>query len=794
MIKSKSNNINVELALETSGMGTWEWDLITNQGHWSDKVFELFGFSKEDFKNDYPSFIDCVHPDDQAYIKERISNALTTGQNYRVEHRVIQPDGRITWFEGIGNFILNAKGEKIKLIGLVWEITERKKTSQKAHSPDLLFNTISIAIKDLFIDDWDTAINNSMKLLGETTGVDRVYIFENGISSSRGPITSQRYEWNSGTAKAQLENAEFQNSAYSDRGSLYETISKGNPWSAIVRTMLNVPYKKLLQSEETLSLLIFPIFVRNGFWGYIGFDECKYERKWTETEYSGLRLFSSTVSAALERRLFQEELRSSELGYKGLFNTVGESIYIQDLSGIFLDVNEQACDMYGYEKEEFIGKTPEFLSAPGKNDSEALKKMYEEAYGGELQIFEWWGIKKSGELFLKEVRINKGSYYGQEVLIATAWDITERKKAENELQESEKRFRALHEASFGGISLHHKGVILDCNQGLSNMTGYTREELVGMDGLNLIAQEYQSTVMQHILEGYEKLYDVEGIRKDGTRYDVEIHGKNIPYKGQNIRVTEFRDITERKRAKQKIIEQNTRLASIAEDLRYKNAQLEEFTQIVSHNLRSPIGNILSLITLFEDATSDGERNVLLNYLRDAGKMTMTTLSELNEVLKIKQNQNIESQNLRFDHTLQKIVKMLQGEIVKTGTELHSDFTEVPAIHYPGIYLESIVLNLVSNSLKYRDPSRKTVIKIHSYIKGDSICLDVADNGLGINLEKYGHQIFKLRKTFHELPESRGVGLFLIKNQIEAMGGQIEVNSQELQGTTFTVIFAVNDQG
>ena len=117
---------------------------------------------------------------------------------------------------------------------------------------------------------------------------------------------------------------------------------------------------------------------------------------------------------------------------------------------------------------------------------------------------------------------------------------------ETALRESETRFRALHNASFGGISINDQGVILDCNQGLSSLTGYSIEELIGMDGTSLIAPEWRETVIQNIRNGFEQSYDAEGMRKDGTRYHLGIRGQNIPYKGRMVRVTEFRDITERK--------------------------------------------------------------------------------------------------------------------------------------------------------------------------------------------------------------------------------------------------------
>lgn len=123
---------------------------------------------------------------------------------------------------------------------------------------------------------------------------------------------------------------------------------------------------------------------------------------------------------------------------------------------------------------------------------------------------------------------------------------------EQALRESEQRFRALHDGSFGGIAIHDKGAILDCNQALADMSGFSHEELIGMDGLQLIAPAWRDRVRNNIKNGYDRPYDAEGLRKDGSVYPLAIRGKNIPYKGNTVRVTEFRDISEQKQAEQQL--------------------------------------------------------------------------------------------------------------------------------------------------------------------------------------------------------------------------------------------------
>ncbi len=139
-------------------------------------------------------------------------------------------------------------------------------------------------------------------------------------------------------------------------------------------------------------------------------------------------------------------------------------------------------------------------------------------------------------------------------------DITEQKNAQFEIlkakkrtEESEQRFKALHNASFGGIAIHDKGIILDCNQGLSQMTGFTFDELIGMDGLLLIAESKRDMVMNNIVNKFEKPYEAIGVRKNGEEYPIRLEAREIPYHGKMVRVVEFRDITKQKNAEMQIL-------------------------------------------------------------------------------------------------------------------------------------------------------------------------------------------------------------------------------------------------
>ncbi|MEO1815203.1 MAG: diguanylate cyclase [Acetobacterium sp.] len=196
----------------------------------------------------------------------------------------------------------------------------------------------------------------------------------------------------------------------------------------------------------------------------------------------------------------------------------------------------------------------------------------------------------------KETDFDENDLLNVTLLMEAVWTVTESKKAEQALAESEERFRALHNASFGGIAIHDGGVILECNQGLAEMFQYTREELIGMDGLLLIAPEYRELVGNNIATGYEKSYEAFGRRKNGEIFPMRLEGRNIPYKGKIVRVVEFRDITKEKETYAKTIEINRRLQDEIIERKYIEEALraseEKFKAIIE---TSPDGIAISTL-------------------------------------------------------------------------------------------------------------------------------------------------------------------------------------------------------
>ncbi|BCS89787.1 PAS domain S-box protein [Pseudodesulfovibrio sediminis] len=269
-------------------------------------------------------------------------------------------------------------------------------------------------------------------------------------------------------------------------------------------------------------------------------------------EMNGKVLLVVFLEDVTESRVAQEKLRKSERRSKEFVAASPVGIFAIDEHGWYKEINPAGCAMLGYTSEELLTMNMADVDASGEGDLDNMLETLFDAgqFKGELRVRRKDGSYR--DVMLDAVLLDDG------FLLAFCEDISDQKQAERKLRESEERFKALHNASFGGIAIHDKGIILECNQGLAETTGYTLEELTGMDGLLLIDESYRDQVMANILAENEEPYEVQGVRKSGEVYPVRLEGRNIPYKGKRVRTVEFRDITQQKQAEKALLESEAR--------------------------------------------------------------------------------------------------------------------------------------------------------------------------------------------------------------------------------------------
>lgn len=220
----------------------------------------------------------------------------------------------------------------------------------------------------------------------------------------------------------------------------------------------------------------------------------------------------------------------------------------------------------------------------------------------------------------------------------------------------------------------------------------------------------------------------------------------------------------------------------------QNERLVNFAHIISHNLRSSSGNLVALLPLLaEEQDAEGQVEIL-KHIESCANQMHETVEYLTDVVRIQTQTDQKIERLSFEEIFQKAKQNFVDELQAIGAEVETDFSELPEIEYVRSYLMSIFTNFLSNSIRYRRENTPLSIRIQTTISNGQKSMIFSDNGTGIDLEKNRNKLFGLYKTFHTNPEAKGVGLFLLKNQVEALGGKIEAESQVDQGITFTIKF------
>ncbi len=273
------------------------------------------------------------------------------------------------------------------------------------------------------------------------------------------------------------------------------------------------------------------------------------------------------------------------------------------------------------------------------------------------------------------------------------------------------------------------------------------------------------------------------VKKDGTV--TTFMTSKLPLIGDNGKASGLVgiswDITDLKQKEQE-------LRDLINVTSLQNKQLINFAHIVSHNLRSHTANFSMLLEFLINEKDEEEKKKILKMLTEASDNLLETLENLNEVVAISTNVNLEKKPTSLSKKIQKVEQNLNAFLKKNNATIINKVPDDIKIRVIPAYMDSILMNFITNSVKYKDPKRDPVITLSVNKNDQYTILSIEDNGLGIDLKKYGEKLFGMYKTFHHNSDARGIGLYISKNQIEAMNGKVMVCSEVGKGTTFNIYF------
>lgn len=330
--------------------------------------------------------------------------------------------------------------------------------------------------------------------------------------------------------------------------------------------------------------------------------------------------------------------------------------------------------------------------------------------------------------------------------------------------------------------------IVYVNPAFSIMSGYEANEIIGKSpnifiGSNSDKQEYKKLI-NAIKNKQECQIETISYKKNKEEYWVGF--SMLPVYNSDDEISHWvsiqRDITEEKK-------QEVEKEQLIRELTQNNKNLQQFSYITSHNLRAPLSNLTGLLNLIEDITIENpELKEILDGFHKSTHLLNETIDDLAKVIVIKDNPSIEKEDLSLKDAFENVFSQLDFLIGLHKPIIKIDFEKAPVIHTNKAYLESILLNLLTNAIKYKSENQQPKITITASQINNTVILVFKDNGIGIDLVRNKDKVFGLYQRFHDYPDSKGLGLYLVKSQIEAMGGSISIESEVNKGTTFTLIF------
>ncbi len=487
-----------------------------------------------------------------------------------------------------------------------------------------------------------------------------------------------------------------------------------------------------------------------------------------------------------ELKQLNERISKSEAALRGLIESQTTYLIRTDLNGNYTFVNEQ----YKKDFEHFYG-TSDLI---GKSSMMTLEqeeqiKLYSAMQGlleDPKQIIKLALNKKKGQNQINTYALweftgitNDEGKLTEIQCMGT--DITEQKHTERLLQERELYYRSLVESIPDSIFvLSKEGVFLDYKANPNELYVPT-DSFLGKNIKEVIPEEVARLVFENINKVFSKKKVAE------FSYSLFIQGKKEHYKARAISLGADKvmfvctNVT-------RSVDYLNRIESLLDTKERQNQRLANFAHVVSHNLRSHTSNISGLLNLFEQEYPDlYAENTYLKLIKTSSEKLNETIFYLNQVLDL---ENTEKQNWQFVNLESIVQSVLDSVFVfarDSGVELQAHIEKGLTIRTVVAYLESILLNFLTNSIKYKSDDRESFAKIEAYSIPNAVVILFEDNGLGIDLEQHEKKLFGMFKTFHQHPEAKGVGLFIAKNQIDGLGGSIEVKSQVGVGTVFKVI-------
>jgi PAS domain S-box-containing protein len=683
------------------------WDAEKRVLKWSEKAEKLFGWSKKEVLRDPKFFNKFMHKEELDQANQMIDdNVAALKHHYTTNGRVHTKTGDVRVCEWHNTLVYDENGSLLSVYTLVQDISERKKS------------------EDLF------------KALAEESLVG-VYLIQNGTFKYVNPCFADIFNYAKGEIEGTLGPLDLTHR--DDSKLVAENLKQRMNGGA---DSIQYDFRCLTKNRETIHVKVFG----------------------TKIDYLGKPAIVGTLLDITHSKLAFERYQASVESFEDLFDSISDAIYIQDKEEQFIKVNKAALELNGYDREFLIGKQPDVLAAKGKTDLKKAQEHFKKALDGTPQKFEQWGRRKNGEVFPEEVVLNPGTYFGEEVVIAIARDISKQHEVEDEIQKSREKFEQLFQNAPVSIVMMDKNQhIRTVNRAFENTFGYIAEEIEGLNVDKVIVpkgkERQAQKLSKQVFEGDASSISARRETKNGELVDVLIYGVPVYVNGETIAIYGiYVDITERKKAEEKI----------KKSLKEKEVLLAE----IHHRVKNNLAVIAGLLELQQfKADSKEARNILRE-----SQLRINSIALIHE--KLYQNENLSevSIDVYLKELLDIIVSSMATEV--TDVSISIDSASIFLTINQAIPCGLILNELITNVYKHAFEGRKTGdINIKLKQEDETFLLCVEDNGRGMpeNID-------------YDNPST--LGLTLIQTLSNQLRGSCNFENQE-NGMRFNLEFEID---
>lgn len=785
----KHDEVRFKSILEGTNVGTWEWNVQTGETIFNETWAQIVGYTLEELKPiNIDTWLKLAHPEDLEESSRRLNDCFEKKTIfYEFETRMKHKDGHWVWVYERGKvFEWTKEGKPLIMYGTHQDITEQKKSSN-------LLSKLSTKFAHLKGKSFFDSVSKDAAHL---SGLD--FVFVGKINPDRKTVTVL-----GGYAKGQ----KMESFTYDLEFTPCENVVGKEACIYPNNIQEKFPLDHLLKEMGIEGYYGFPLFSKEneavGLMAGLHSKEIENGKTIEKLFYT----YSDRVSAEMQRSFSEETNKELINRFEHIGNNIPGMIFqyklLPDGSSCFPYVSNGIKNIYGLTPDQVKQNASAAFQVIHPDDIERVTLSIQNSAKNLDQWQDNYRVNlPSGEMIWVEGSATPELHKDGSIL----WhgfiqNITKRKEADRLLQEAVSRLQAILDASknFTIVATDTTGKINLFNSGAEERLGYKPDEIIGKHNPSIfhlreeleseskaLSKKYNKEIKGMDVFTYESnigelsTKEWTHVRKDGTTIPVllsinpiQIQNEIVGYLGVAA------DISDLKKVEKEI-------RSLLDVTKEQNDRLRNFAQIVSHNLRSHSSGISEILKLINLEFPDIKQNELIKYLDRGVNNLNQTVSDLNEIIKVNLSVNQTSKINIYD-VLQKNIESLSLQIKKANLKIINKVDKKLVINTVPAYMDSIALNMISNAIKYRCHEKTSYLKVSMVEEDAAVTLLFEDNGKGIDLNRHGDQLFGMYKTFHNHKDSRGVGLFITKNQIHSMNGKITAESTVGIGTTFKIV-------